>query len=876
MTIPTPPSPNALDDGAAAFAPTGGGAQLGFGQVAGAPAVFYIGAGATQWNGCAVLNVEAIKTSAGTETYSLQVQGSTDTTFAAPATLATVSVAATGQVVIPLYAFQNGVFYPYMRLAKLLTGAAPSIRVQAFALAFSAMSELSLAELIQINGIAAQNLTQVSASILAWATGLPTGGPNADGRYPLSDAAGDTFLVACPAMQYTAGNGLFSTIGSRSIPASLQSFSTSGYSTTGAGPAVLAATSSAGVTSYRAQSADGRWWQVAESAPWASHLGMKGNGTDEGAKFQAALNAYGAMRLDPGMVVSSSTQIVVPTGGQILGCGPTTGFKALGNLDQYTQLIEAGNNSVLRNFLVDGGNFNAGGVSATNKSNVLLEDVGAQNSTNDTVADASQLFQFHGSTNVRAARLYGSRGLHGIEMWQCNDIDIFEPRFWQIHQGGIWTADCSGVRVIGGVIRNCGDVGLDFEGGVDCVGLGVRIESCCNGELAFFRNNPSGNGNGSNNADTQHYPGCTRLRFIACQAHRTSTFMTTSGATANCTGGQGALFVASMSDNAQDIVVAENDIVVDWQSGWSFHAMNADTGIPTTQDIHIVRNRFKHNVATPMFVITGYGHGVHHEENQYFCNAVVTSPAVFKNASYGISRKNKYELSSTLVATSYAVQYYTDNTLNASIHETTIRIVQEEFTGWDGYSAAKVDPYTAGDNCFTMEECRLSDGFVGQINGYSGASGGGLLMTGNGRPHWINQRLKVLVATLSSSATTAAVDLGSALLPWNSAIYPDPGYLPMAELLIMMVMDADRNAYPAWFGRGQLSPVALINPATGAAAASGSASGVTSGGQSSFLSSVSPNSNGGNNNGMYSVANFAKPPGATMTILVTATLRDDR
>jgi hypothetical protein len=37
------------------------------------------------------------------------------------------------------------------------------------------------------------------AEMVAWISGLPTGGPESDGRYPLSNTLGDITLVPCPA-----------------------------------------------------------------------------------------------------------------------------------------------------------------------------------------------------------------------------------------------------------------------------------------------------------------------------------------------------------------------------------------------------------------------------------------------------------------------------------------------------------------------------------------------------------------------------------------------------------------------------------------------------------------------------------------------------
>jgi hypothetical protein len=197
-TVPTPTPPNYLDDGGAAFAPAGGGTQTGYGEISGAAANFYIGAGATAWNGVAVINVTAISTAAG-QTYTLVIQGATTSAFTSPVTLGTIQVAAVGQYLIPLFAYSGGVLYPYLRLQKIASGASPSITLNAFPLPFSGLSSLSLQDATAVFGLAAQNTQQIAASIVAWASGTATGGPNGNGQYPIYDAAGDSVLVPCPA-----------------------------------------------------------------------------------------------------------------------------------------------------------------------------------------------------------------------------------------------------------------------------------------------------------------------------------------------------------------------------------------------------------------------------------------------------------------------------------------------------------------------------------------------------------------------------------------------------------------------------------------------------------------------------------------------------
>jgi hypothetical protein len=213
-TVPTPTPPNYLDDGGAAFAPTGGGTQTGYGQVSGSPASYYIGAGASAWNGVAVLNVTALATSGG-QMYTLAIQGSTTSSFTAPVTLGSIQVAAVGQYLVPVFAYSGGVLYPYLRLQKIVSGASPSITLNAFPLPFSGLSSLSLQDATAVFGLAAQNTQAIAASIVAWASGTATGGPNGNGQYPIYDAAGDSVLVPCPAAVDAAAIAAASAVASK-------------------------------------------------------------------------------------------------------------------------------------------------------------------------------------------------------------------------------------------------------------------------------------------------------------------------------------------------------------------------------------------------------------------------------------------------------------------------------------------------------------------------------------------------------------------------------------------------------------------------------------------------------------------------------------
>lgn len=76
--------------------------------------------------------------------------------------------------------------------------------------------------------------------------------------------------------------GLFSAISSLNIPVGTDIVQTSGHSTRGVGPARYVETATTGATAFRAQSANGRWFELAEPEPYAEQLGLV-SGTVSGA-----------------------------------------------------------------------------------------------------------------------------------------------------------------------------------------------------------------------------------------------------------------------------------------------------------------------------------------------------------------------------------------------------------------------------------------------------------------------------------------------------------------------------------------------------------------------------------------------------------------
>ena len=82
--------------------------------------------------------------------------------------------------------------------------------------------------------------------------------------------------------------GLFTDLAGLSIPAGVSLIQTTGNSATGIGSARYAVTARTGATAWRAQSFDGRWFELAEPAPDVAMFGAIGDGV---ADDTAALNA---------------------------------------------------------------------------------------------------------------------------------------------------------------------------------------------------------------------------------------------------------------------------------------------------------------------------------------------------------------------------------------------------------------------------------------------------------------------------------------------------------------------------------------------------------------------------------------------------------
>ena len=84
--------------------------------------------------------------------------------------------------------------------------------------------------------------------------------------------------------------GLFTQLCGLSVPAGVGLIQTTGYARTGVGSARYAVTANTGATAWRVQTADGRWFELAEPSPDVAMFGAVGDGvTDDTAALNASI-----------------------------------------------------------------------------------------------------------------------------------------------------------------------------------------------------------------------------------------------------------------------------------------------------------------------------------------------------------------------------------------------------------------------------------------------------------------------------------------------------------------------------------------------------------------------------------------------------------
>ncbi len=114
--------------------------STGYGTVDASAQVVDIGEGLVRGN--VVIDIDAIKISAGNELYSLHLVGGSDASFTQEVSLCSKEIGAVGalqgnldskisRIVLPFQNEERGVHYSYMRIKHVISGTSPSITYRA-------------------------------------------------------------------------------------------------------------------------------------------------------------------------------------------------------------------------------------------------------------------------------------------------------------------------------------------------------------------------------------------------------------------------------------------------------------------------------------------------------------------------------------------------------------------------------------------------------------------------------------------------------------------------------------------------------------------------------------------------------------------------
>jgi parallel beta-helix repeat protein len=453
---------------------------------------------------------------------------------------------------------------------------------------------------------------------------------------------------------------------------------------------------------------------------------MKADGTDETAIMQQAITDSTTKQASiycPDGTYGISATLKSPNNLKVFGNGKTTVFKALGNLNVNTstsnnsgQFFEVNlvNGVKITDIYFDGQNFNAGAICISGSNDVTFSNCYSYNSLTQAVNVANQ-----GTTcpqNIIIAFNRMENVLHGAQLWDVDDVLIFGNRVNQV-KGGLWHAVSRNVRYIGNYVQNCEDVGIDMEGGENCLAQGNIVTGCKNGELTFFKGNANNKNWGKN------------LSFKNNIVIATDNYTKRDGTTDTCS--YGGLTVHSVNPGAAEQLTYKDNEVYIYGTRYGIYTDVLDSTVLNDCGLRIVNNDFH-------IIGNGYAHrfqaaiGTTFKNNNFIFRDQNGQQNEIKNAFRSEIENNTYYYKGGRSGSNYAVLLYTDTSSND-----TLTYVRNKFKGTGEFSL-KTDAYNnAGKSVFYLEDNSLSEVPV---------NNGGLLQSANYGAYFVNQKLKVLVA----------------------------------------------------------------------------------------------------------------------------------
>jgi hypothetical protein len=174
----------------------------------------------------------------------------------------------------------------------------------------------------------------------------------------------------------------------------------------------------------------------------------------------------------------------------LIGTGPSVVYITASVTDQVTvgnegSCLEAGNKSQIRGIKFSGQNFNGAGIFIGSKTDVIIDSCEMFNSYAIGVKNYLST-----GTKINKCHIHSNR--HGVLSQQSDKTIVSNCHVHNIswtsgnNGGGIWTSSDTNMLITNNIVHDCADVGLDFEGGNNCISDGNIVARCRNGELTFF------------------------------------------------------------------------------------------------------------------------------------------------------------------------------------------------------------------------------------------------------------------------------------------------------------------------------------------------------------------------------------------------------
>lgn len=314
-------------------------------------------------------------------------------------------------------------------------------------------------------------------------------------------------------------------------------------------------------------------WILDKAEYSAKDFGVKGDGvTDDTAAIGKALSGVlpGVIFFPKGTyMVSAPTQaadnvsIRFDKQAVLKAITHFAAFKIGGNDARYVLL--PGNNNKLNGVNIDNRNLKVGGICNINVSDVLVENCTVSNWRDTLLFGIADI----GASGIRYSKSTCTNGFHGFHSYRSSRVTMAEVVSRKMKGGGIYTAWSYKVSVIGAIIEDCEDVGIDFENGVLCTNSFSTVSRCRNGELAIF------SGNNEFNTIGHH------LIHQNCTVHRQAVYTAMadtidSNGTVTATAETempvdttlGAMVFMSTAAGCYEVGYKDNQVVVNAGAGW--------------------------------------------------------------------------------------------------------------------------------------------------------------------------------------------------------------------------------------------------------------------------------------------------------------------